>query len=87
MNSLYFSFHAGNPDVKICLRKFEGLKPYFVKDAKERDRRSCLYLKHEETQIVFSECFKFQKNLLNENPTLEIPLVSLNEAVEMTLCP
>ena len=86
-SEVYFNFRAANPDVKISQRKFEGLKPYFVKGAKERDRRSCLCRKHEEARIVFSECFKFGKNLLNENPTLEIPLVSLNEAVEMTLCP
>ena len=48
-------------------------KPYFVKGAKERDRRSCLCRRHEDARIVFSECFKFRKNLLNQNPTLEIP--------------
>lgn len=35
----YFNFHAANPDVQILQRKFEGLKPYFVKGAKEWDRR------------------------------------------------
>ncbi|KAL9976804.1 hypothetical protein ACROYT_G014138 [Oculina patagonica] len=86
-SEVYFNFRAANPDVKISQRKFEVLKPYFVKGAKERDRRSCLCRKHEEARIVFSECLKFRKNALNENPTLDIPLVSLNEAVEMTLCP
>ena len=51
----YFNFHAANPDVKISQRKFESLKPYFVKGAKECDRRSCLCRKHEEARIVFSE--------------------------------
>lgn len=84
----YFNFRAANPEVKISQRKFEGLKPYFVKGAKERDRRSCLCRKHEEGRIVFSECLKFRKNALNENSTLEIQVpASLNEAVEMTLCP
>lgn len=84
----YFNFRAANPEVKISQRKFEGLKPYFVKGAKERDRMSCLCRKHEEGRIVFSECLKFRKNALNEYSTLEIQVpASLNEAVEMTLCP
>ena len=86
----YFNFHAANPDVKISQRKFGGLKLYFVKGAKECDRRYCLCCRHG-GWITFSECLRFQKNALNENSTrdnsgIEV-LSSLNEAVEMTLCP
>ena len=35
-------------------RKFENLKPFFVKQAKERDHKSCLCRNHVEMQIVFN---------------------------------
>ena len=31
-----FNFRAANPDVKISQRKFEGLRPYFVKAAGQK---------------------------------------------------
>lgn len=34
-SEIYFNFRAANPDVKISQRKFQGLRPYFVKGAKE----------------------------------------------------
>lgn len=43
----YFNFHAQHPEVVISQCKFEQLKPYFVKGARERDRRSCLCRKHD----------------------------------------
>ena len=58
-SEIYFNFRAANPDVKNSQRKFEGLRPYFVKGAKEEDRRSCLCHKHEEAWTVFTECLKF----------------------------
>jgi len=63
----YLNFRAANPDVQISQRKFEGLKPCFVKGAKERDRRSCLCRKREEAGIVLNGCLKFRKNALKEN--------------------
>ena len=47
---------------KIKQRKFESLKPFFIKQAKERDRKSCPCQKHVETKIVFRECMKFRKS-------------------------
>ena len=41
-------FQQMHPEVKIQQRKFESLKPFFVKQAKERDRKSCLCRKHVE---------------------------------------
>lgn len=85
----FFNFRDQYPEVKISQRKFEELKSYFVKAARERDRRSCLCRKHEEATLVFNKCIKFRKNLLKEavnadNPPLPM---SLSKAVEMTLCP
>ena len=85
----YFNFRAQHPEVVISQRKFEQLKPYFVKGARERDRRSCLCRKHEEARLVFNECVKFRKNVLKEAAHADSPPVpsSLTEAVELTLCP
>ena len=85
----FFNFCAQYPEVKISQHKSEQLKSYFVKAARERDRRSCLYRKHEEARLVFNECFKFRKNLLEEVVNADNPplLMSLSKAVEMTLCP
>ena len=85
----YFNFRAQHPEVVISQCKFEQLKPYFVKGARERDRRSCLCRKHEEARLVFNECVKFRNNVLKEAAHAETPPVpsSLTEAVELTLCP
>ena len=50
-----------HPKIKISQRKFENLKPYFVKGARERDRQTCMCRQHIELQIVFKECMKFRK--------------------------
>lgn len=59
----FLEFQAIHPDVKIKQRKFESLKPFFIRAAKEKDRRSCLCRKHVEAQIVFKDCMKFRKNV------------------------
>ena len=84
----YLEFKALNPEVKLKQRKFEALKPFFVRAAKERDRRSCLCRKHVEIQIVFKDCMKFRKAAVkkNGNPdSVQIP-TTLTEAVNLTLC-
>lgn len=48
----FLEFQELHPEVKVKQRKFESLKPFFVRQAKERDRRSCLCRKHVETQIA-----------------------------------
>ena len=78
------------PNIKVSLRKFESLKPFFVKQARERDRKSCLCKKHVKTQIVFSACMKFRKALLKKNPELESSVSvpkTVTEAATLTLCP
>ena len=75
-------------EVKIRQRKFESLKPFFVKQAKERDRRSCLYRKHVEMQIVFQSCMKYRKELVKKSANIDESFVikSVTEAAEKTLC-
>lgn len=81
----YFSFCVQHPEVVTLQHKFE-LKPYFVKRARERDRRSCLCRKHEEARLVLNECVK---NMLKEAAHADTPpvLSSLTEVVELILCP
>ena len=62
----FLEFQALHPGIKIKQRKFESLKPFFVKAAKERDRKSCLCRKHVEIKIVFGDCMKFRKAALKE---------------------
>ena len=52
--------------VKSPEEEKEHLKPYSVKAARERDRRSCLCRKHKEVRLVFNECVKVRKNLLRD---------------------
>ena len=86
----FIEFQGLHPEIKIKQRKFESLKPYFVKPARERDRKSCLCRKHVEAQIVFKDCMKFRKAALKEkgdevNETPQVPK-SLTEVAELTLC-
>ena len=76
-------------EVKIRERKFESLRPFFVKQAKERDRRSCLCRKHVEMQIVFKSCMKYRKELVKKSANIDESFVikSVTEAAEKTLCP
>lgn len=82
-------FQTLHPNMKIKQRKFESLKPFFVKAAKERDRKSCLCLKHVEIKILFGDCMKFRKAVLktkDQDEAVRVP-VTITEAAEMTLCP
>ena len=76
-------------EVKIRQRKFESLKPFFVKQAKERDRRSCLCREHVEMQIVFKSCMKYRKELVKKSANIDESFVikRVTEAAEKTLCP
>lgn len=85
----FLEFKAQHPDMKIKQRKFESLKPFFVKGAKERDRKSCLCRKHVEIKIIFGDCMKFRKAALknkDQDEGLHVP-ATVTEAAEMTLCP
>ena len=63
----YLEFCNLHPEIKIKQRKFENLKPFYVKQARERDQRSCLCRKHVETRIVFTNCMKFRKFLVADD--------------------
>lgn len=83
----FLEFQAVHPDVKIKQRKFESLKPFFIRAAKEKDRRSCLCRKHVEAQIVFKDCMRFRKSVCKRNGRTDVSIPStLTEAVNLTLC-
>jgi len=83
----YQEFKELHPEVTVKQRKFESLKPFFVKQAKERDRKSCLCRKHVEAKIVFDACVKYRKERArNHSDDAEI-WTSLTDVAESTLCP
>ena len=83
----FIDFKTEYPDVQIKQRKFEALKPFFEKAAKEKDRRSCLCRKHVEIQIVFKDCIKFHKSALQNSVRFVLVTGTVTEAVNVTLCP
>lgn len=51
----FLEFQTQYLEVKIKQQKFDSLKPFFVRPATEKDRRSCLSRKNVETQIAFKD--------------------------------
>ncbi|KAK3753750.1 hypothetical protein QZH41_005245 [Actinostola sp. cb2023] len=81
-------FQILHPEVKVKQRKFEQLKPFFVKGARERDRQSCLCRKHVECKMLFDSCMKFRKTTNTAHDQDVVQSFSfLTEAVDSTLCP
>lgn len=62
------------------------MKPFFVRSAREKDRRSCLCRKHVETKIVLKDCMKFRKAACRRNGTDAVVPSTLTELVNPTLC-
>ena len=79
-------FQQLHPEVKIKQRRFEQLKPFFVKGACERDRQSCLCRKHVECKLMFDSCMKFRKSLPENSGESVTVFNFLSEAVDSTLC-
>ena len=83
----YMEFKELHPEIQVKQRKFENLKPFFVKQAKERDQKSCLCKKHVETKMVFTACMKSRKAaVINSDQSIPV-FKTLTECVDLTLCP
>ena len=80
-------FQTEHPEVKLKQRKFESLKPFFVKGAKERDRQSCMCRQHVEAQMVFKDCMKVRSQLSEQEGVDATVYTSLSEVISLTLCP
>ena len=80
-----------HPEIKISQRKFENLKSYFVRGARERDRQTCMSHHHVELQIVFKDCMKFRKRVTHEsreaNQAVTEVYTSVGNIIEQALCP
>ena len=87
----YIEFTSMHLGIKISQRKFENLKPYFVRGARERDRQTCMCRQHVELQIVFKDCMKFRKKVFDasaeENEAVTEVYSSVANIIEQTLCP
>ena len=87
----YVEFTSMHPEIKISQRKFENLKPFFVKGAKERDRQTCMCRQHVELQIVFKDCMKYRKKVVDareeEHQADAQVYSSVSDVIEQTLCP
>jgi len=88
----YVEFASMHPEIKISQRKFENLKPYFVKlGARERDTQTCMCCQHVELQIIFKDCMKFRKRVIDEsreaNQAVTEVYTSVGNIIEQTLCP
>lgn len=79
-------FQQLHPEIKVKQRKFEEMKPYFVKGARERDRQSCLCRKHVECKMLFDSCMKFRKSPERSNEEQVPNFNFLSEVVDSTLC-
>ena len=87
----YVEFTSMHPEIKISQRKFENLKPFFVKGAKERHRQTCKCRQHIDLQIMFKDCMKFQKKVVDareeEHQADTQVYTSVSDVIEQTLCP
>ena len=82
-------FTSIHPEIKISRQKFENLKPFSVKGAREQDRQIRMCRLHVELQIVFKDCMKFRKKVTDasseKTDELEV-YTSVGSAIEQTLC-
>lgn len=87
----YAEFPSMHPEIKISQRKFENLKPYFVRVAWKQDRQTCMCHQHIVLQIVFKDCMKFRKRFVDEsreaNQAVTEVYTSVGNIIEKTLCP
>ncbi|CAG2219360.1 unnamed protein product [Mytilus edulis] len=63
----FLEFQTTYPDIKIKQRKFENLKPYFVRAARQQDRSTCCCRYHIEARSIFKKCMEFRKNVLTNH--------------------
>ena len=87
----HVEFASMHPEIKISQRNFENLKPYFIRGASERDRQTCMCLQHVALEIVFKDCMKFRKRVIDEireaNQAVTEVYTLVGNIIEQTLCP
>ena len=85
---VYLEFKKKYPEIKIGQRTFEKCKPFFVKAPKEEDRVSCYCRRtHVEARMVFSQCMKFRKSIVDKTSQPLYPVFNhLSDVVQETFC-
>ena len=56
----YTQFKKSHPNMKISLRAFEKLKPYFITPLRPKDRDTCCCKQHVEAKMLFKACMDFR---------------------------
>jgi len=93
---VYQDFKKSHPEIKVGLRKFESVKPYFVQPVRQKDIEICCCRQHTEIRMVFKRCMDFRRQLhktqnvdvLARNRDCEHLTVyeTLTDIVNATLC-
>jgi hypothetical protein len=87
---VFVEFICENPDIKICQRSFENCKPYFVRQARSKDRHTCCCRYHVEIKSAFKSCMDFRKKILHTSGNYtgkETPIFeSIGDVMNATLC-
>lgn len=87
---IYLEFTRSNPNIKIGQRCFERLKPYFVREARTKDRQTCCCRYHVEAKSLFRTCMDFRRRHAPsgaDNASVTYPVYEhLSDAVATTLC-
>ena len=86
----YEEFKKLNPDVKVGIRRFETLRPFFVQPVRQKDRETCCCRQHTEIKMVFKKYMEFRKQILNDTESNENAGVQVYEKLDgminETLC-
>ncbi|CAC5406462.1 unnamed protein product [Mytilus coruscus] len=86
----FLEFRTTNLDIKITQRKFENLKPYFVRAARQQNRSNCCCRYHIEAQSMFKKCMEFRKIVLTNHYVADTNQIKvferLSDLVDTTLC-
>ena len=63
----FHDFKEKYPDINISQSTFERCKPYFVREARVKDRVTCCCRYHLEIKTVFKTCMDFRKKLAHSD--------------------
>lgn len=81
----YVDFKRCHPNVKVSIRMFEKLKPFFVIQARQRDIESCCCRYHVEARYLFKSCMDFRRRntiISDRHPVYE----HLTDLANATMC-
>lgn len=81
---VYLDFKRENPNIAIGQRSFEGCKPYYVRQVRQKDRQTCCCRYHVEIKSCFKACMDFRKKYVQDDL---FPIFNdIGEISDVTLC-